>query len=70
MEVLLVYVYSLDSSSIFMLAARAVGTRALSTRLGLMLPFRIVGITMNGLFAFLSALIMLPERILHGPGAK
>ena len=35
MEVLLVNVYSLDSSSLFMLAARASGTRALSTRLGL-----------------------------------
>jgi uncharacterized membrane protein YvlD (DUF360 family) len=36
----------------------------------LTLPFRIVGITMNGLFAFLFALIMLPARILHGPGTK
>ena len=36
----------------------------------LMLPFRIIGLTMNGLFAFLSALIMLPARILHGPWAK
>jgi hypothetical protein len=35
-----------------------------------MLPFRIIGITMNGLFAFLSALIMLPAKILQGPGAK
>jgi hypothetical protein len=36
----------------------------------LTLPFRIIGLTMNGLFAFLSALIMLPARVLHGPGAK
>jgi hypothetical protein len=36
----------------------------------LMLPFRIIGLTMNGLFAFLSTLIMLPARILRGPGAK
>jgi hypothetical protein len=36
----------------------------------LMLPFRIVGITMNGLFAFLSAVIMLPARVLRGPAAK
>jgi len=35
-----------------------------------MLPFRIIGITMNGLFAFLSALIMLPAKILQGLGAK
>jgi hypothetical protein len=36
----------------------------------LTLPFRIIGLTMNGLFAFLSALIMLPARILRGPIAK
>ena len=36
----------------------------------LALPFRIVGLTMNGLFAFLSALIFLPARIMHGPRAK
>ena len=36
----------------------------------LMLPFRIIGLTMNGLFSFLTALIMLPGRVLHGPGAK
>jgi hypothetical protein len=35
MEVLLVNVYALDSSSLFMLAARVAGTRALSTHLGL-----------------------------------
>ncbi|RPI01732.1 MAG: hypothetical protein EHM64_15240 [Ignavibacteriae bacterium] len=35
----------------------------------LTLPFRIIGITMTGLFAFLSALIMLPSRVLRGPGA-
>jgi hypothetical protein len=36
----------------------------------LMLPFRIIGITAKGLFAFLTALIMLPARILHGPGLR
>jgi hypothetical protein len=36
----------------------------------LLLPFRLVGLTMNGLFAFLSALIMLPARILQGPRTK
>ena len=36
----------------------------------LMLPFRIIGLTMDGLFAFLSALIMLPARILHGQRTK
>jgi len=35
----------------------------------LTLPFRILGLTVNGLFAFLKALIMLPARILRGPGA-
>ena len=36
----------------------------------LMIPFRIIGITVNGLFAFLSALIMLPARVLRGPGGN
>ena len=36
----------------------------------LTLPFRIIGLTMNGLFSFLFALIMLPARILRGPIAK
>jgi hypothetical protein len=36
----------------------------------LMVPFRIIGLTMNGIFTFLSGLIMLPARILQGPGAK
>jgi hypothetical protein len=36
----------------------------------LLLPFRIVGITMNGIFAFLSALIMLPAKILNGPRTR
>jgi len=36
----------------------------------LTLPFRIIGITMSGLFAFLSALIMLPARILGGSRAN
>lgn len=33
----------------------------------LLLPFRLVGITVNGLFAFLRALFLLPARML---GAK
>ena len=36
----------------------------------LTLPFRIIGLTMNGLFAFLTALIMLPGRILQGSKTK
>jgi hypothetical protein len=31
----------------------------------LMLPFRIIGLTMKGLFEFLTALILLPARILR-----
>jgi hypothetical protein len=31
----------------------------------LMLPFRIIGLTMEGLFGFLAALILLPARILR-----
>ncbi len=34
------------------------------------LPFRLIGLTMKGLFAFLAAIIMLPARILQGPGVK
>ncbi len=33
----------------------------------LLLPFRLVGWTLEGVFAFLRALIMLPARILSGP---
>jgi hypothetical protein len=36
----------------------------------LTLPFRIIGLTMNGLFAFLTALIMLPGRIFQGSRTK
>ena len=32
----------------------------------LMLPFRIIGITVEGVFAFLKALVMLPSRIIGG----
>ncbi len=32
----------------------------------ILLPFRLIGITVEGLFAFLKALIMLPARILGG----
>ncbi len=34
------------------------------------LPLRIIGLTMNGLFSFLTALIMLPGRILQGSKTK
>lgn len=33
------------------------------------LPFRIVGITLNGVFALLSAILLLPARLLRGPRA-
>jgi hypothetical protein len=32
----------------------------------LMMPFRLIGITVEGIFGFLSALILLPARILRG----
>ena len=35
----------------------------------LSLPFRIVGITLGGLFALLSAMLLLPARLLRGPRA-
>jgi hypothetical protein len=31
------------------------------------LPFRIVGITLHGVFALLSAILTLPARVLRGP---
>ena len=33
------------------------------------LPFRIVGITLTGVFGLLSAILMLPGRLLRGPRA-
>ena len=33
------------------------------------LPFRLVGITLTGVFALLSALFLLPVRLLRGPSA-
>ena len=35
----------------------------------ILLPFRIVGIAVHGVLAFLSALFFLPVRILRGPHA-
>jgi hypothetical protein len=32
----------------------------------LVLPFRVIGLTMEGLFAFLKEIILLPSRILQG----
>ncbi|MDR3444886.1 MULTISPECIES: hypothetical protein [Dyella] len=32
----------------------------------LMLPFRLVGITVNAVFSFLGAMLMLPARVLRG----
>ncbi len=32
-----------------------------------LLPFRIIGITVDGLLQFLKAIILLPARILRGP---
>ena len=35
----------------------------------LSLPFRIIGITLHGVFALLSAILLLPARLLRGPRA-
>jgi len=32
-----------------------------------LLPFRLVGITLEGVFRLLAAIIMLPARVLRGP---
>jgi hypothetical protein len=34
----------------------------------LLLPFRLVGIAVEGVFALLKAVIMFPARVLSGPG--
>lgn len=34
----------------------------------LLLPFRLVGMAFEGVFAFLHAVLMLPARVLRGPG--
>lgn len=34
----------------------------------LMLPFRLVGIAVEGVFQLLKAVILLPSRVLSGPG--
>ncbi len=31
------------------------------------LPFRIIGVTLHGVFALLSAILLLPARLLRGP---
>jgi hypothetical protein len=33
------------------------------------LPFRIIGVTVHGVFALLSAILFLPVRLLRGPRA-
>lgn len=35
----------------------------------LMLPFRLVGITVNAILAFIKALFLFPSRVLRGPAA-
>jgi len=35
----------------------------------LLLPFRLLGIAVEGVLAFVKALVLLPARILRGPGA-
>jgi hypothetical protein len=34
-----------------------------------LLPFRLIGVTANGLFSLLRSLFTLPARLLRGPGA-
>ncbi|MBZ5529248.1 MAG: hypothetical protein LAN71_15280 [Acidobacteriia bacterium] len=35
----------------------------------LLLPFRLVGIAVEGVFSLLRAILFLPARVLRGPGA-
>jgi hypothetical protein len=34
-----------------------------------LLPFRLFGIAVNGVFELLAAILLLPARVLRGPGA-
>lgn len=36
----------------------------------ILLPFRLLGIAVEGVLALIKAIIMLPVRILRGPGSK
>ena len=36
----------------------------------LLLPFRLVGIAVDGVFELLRAVMMLPARVVGGPGAR
>ena len=36
----------------------------------LSIPFRLLGIAVEGVFALLKAIIMLPARVLRGPGVR
>jgi hypothetical protein len=36
----------------------------------LLLPFRLIGMTFEALFAFLRSVFLLPAKILGGPGAR
>ncbi|HEX7111728.1 MAG TPA: hypothetical protein VF216_04740 [Mizugakiibacter sp.] len=36
----------------------------------LLLPFRLLGIAVEGVFAFLRAILLLPARVLRGPNAR
>jgi hypothetical protein len=36
----------------------------------LLLPFRLIGIGVDAIFELLRAIVMLPARILRGPGAR
>lgn len=35
----------------------------------LLLPFRLLGVAVNGVFQFLQAVVLLPARVLRGPKA-
>jgi len=53
----------------FVLAHCVVGSRDLPLRVACDLPFRIFGIAVTGVLGFLSALLLLPVRLLRGPRA-
>jgi len=51
------------------LAGRAAGSVPFPIVWLITLPFRLVGITLHGVFALLTAMFLLPVRLLRGPRA-
>jgi len=67
-EVCNVYIFSVVCSLRAVLADSLVCARSLPVHLAAVLPFRIIGIAVEGVFALLRAIFLLPARLLAAPG--